>query len=256
MVIQYWGMTMYYFIKYGYEGTQFSGFQRGNGINSVEDNIINTLSTYKICNNIESAARTDKNVSAKGNVFLIDTPRNIDDVMGILNARIENMFFYSYTPLENYMNPRHNLMKIYSYILTDQENISGIMSRLSEFVGKHDFRNFCKRDSRNTVRTIDHISCSVEGKFFIVNFYGKSFIWHQLRSIMAFALSGNTDPFATENKFTYMAPPEPLILRDVIYDGVTFLDFDYMKHKRNVEKNSELIKVRYMLYEILNGNQV
>ena len=39
---------MYYLIKYGYEGTMFSGFQRGNGSNSVEDSVIRVLEKYGI----------------------------------------------------------------------------------------------------------------------------------------------------------------------------------------------------------------
>jgi Pseudouridylate synthase len=133
---------MYYLIKYGYEGTAFSGFQRGNGENSVEDSIINILKKYEICNDIESAARTDKYVSARGNVMLIDTEMSINNVMGILNARVPHMFFYSYSGLDDYLNPRHNAMKQYSYILTDKININQVMETLNEFVGQHDFSNF------------------------------------------------------------------------------------------------------------------
>jgi tRNA pseudouridine38-40 synthase len=245
---------MYYFIKYGYDGTRFTGFQRGNGINSIEDSIIRVLSLYNISQDIESAARTDRWVSAQGNVFLIETNRNINDVMGILNAKIENMFFHSYARLEGYINPRHNSMKEYSYILTGDEDIGELMNRLLEFKGRHDFKNFCTVDNRNTVRAIDDISYSEFGKFYMVNFYGRSFIWHQIRSIMAFALAGNTGPFSLKTKFTYIAPPEPLVLRDIIYDGVTFTSFNYIKHKRSMNKTLELVRTRYMLYEIFNGN--
>lgn len=244
---------MYYFIKYGYDGARFTGFQRGNGVNSIEDSIIRLLSLYGISHDIESAARTDRGVSARGNVFLIQTDRNINDVMGILNARIENMFFYSYALLDDYINPRHNSMKEYSYILTDYVNIEELMIKLLEFKGQHDFRNFCTVDSRNTVRTIDDISYSQFGRFYIINFYGKSFIWHQIRSIMAFALAGNKNPFSLKTKFTYIAPPEPLILRDIIYDGITFTNFNYIKHKRSMNKTLEMVRTRYVLYEIFDS---
>ncbi len=244
---------MYYFIKYGYDGARFTGFQRGNGVNSIEDSIIRLLSLYGISHDIESAARTDRGVSARGNVFLIQTDRNINDVMGILNARIENMFFYSYALLDDYINPRHNSMKEYSYILTDYVNIEELMIKLLEFKGQHDFRNFCTVDSRNTVRTIDDISYSQFGRFYIINFYGKSFIWHQIRSIMAFALAGNKNPFSLKTKFTYIAPPEPLILKDIIYDGITFTNFNYIKHKRSMNKTLEMVRTRYVLYEIFDS---
>lgn len=245
---------MYYFIKYGYDGSKFSGFQRGNGDNSVEDSIINTLSEYGICHNIESAARTDRNVSASGNVFLINTERNVIDIMGILNAEIKNMFFHSYATLQNYVNPRYNSMKRYSYILTERHDMKSLIDRLYEFKGTHDFKNFCKIDGRNTIRTIDNISCSELDNFTLINFYGKSFIWHQLRSIMAFVLSGNRDPFSLEKKYPYLAPPEPLVLRDIMYDEIVFSGFDYLKHNRHLQKASEMIKIKYMIYESFNGN--
>ena len=55
---------MYYLIKYGYDGKSFCGFQRDNGDNSVENTILKILKNYGISDNMESAARTDKNVSA------------------------------------------------------------------------------------------------------------------------------------------------------------------------------------------------
>ena len=128
---------MYYLIKYGYEGTMFSGFQRGNGSNSVEDSVIRVLEKYGISSNMESAARTDRYVSARGNVLLLDTEKNIADVMGILNSKIRYMFFYSYSELNGYMNPRHNSMKKYSYIITDKIDIDALMETLSEFITRN-----------------------------------------------------------------------------------------------------------------------
>jgi tRNA pseudouridine38-40 synthase len=242
---------MYYLIKYGYDGTKFTGFQRGNGNNSVEDSIINVLLRYEIGNNMESAARTDRYVSARGNVFLVDTNKNIKDVMGILNAKIPDMFFYSYSTLNEYYNPRYNSMKKYSYIITKNIGMAPVMETLREFVGRHDFANFCKLDSRNTIRTITAIDYSKHGEFYVINFYGKSFIWHQIRSIIAFALMGNKHPFSIEKKFTYLAKPEPLVLMDIIYENMGFEEFDFRRHKRCVEEIKTSVKLQYVIYDVL-----
>ncbi len=246
---------MYYLIKYGYDGTSFTGFQRGNGENSVEDSIIKILKKYGIGNNIESAARTDRYVSARGNVMLVDTDTNIGNVMGILNARIPGMFFYSYSALDSYLNPRHNSMKQYSYIITENIDISRVMETLGEFVGQHDFVNFCKLDSRNTVRTIKSINYSTRNGFYIINIQGRSFVWHQIRSMMAFALMGKKHPFSLENKFTYLASPEPLVLMDISYDNVTFKNFDFKRHNHYFMEKEKITRMGYMLYDIFGDNR-
>jgi tRNA pseudouridine38-40 synthase len=245
---------MYYLIKFGYDGSMFSGFQRGNGSNSVEDSIIRILEKYEISNNIESAARTDRYVSAKGNVMLINTEKNIASVMGILNARIPYMFFYSYAIMKDYFNPRHNSMKKYSYIITGKIDIKQLMETLNEFVGQHDFKNFCRVDSRNTVRTVNSINYTMHNGFYIINIYGKSFVWHQIRSMMAFALMGNRHPFSTGSKFTYLADPTPLTLIDISYDNVDFMAFDFRRHKHYLSRIENSVKIRYMLYESFSGN--
>ena len=245
---------MYYLIKYGYEGTMFSGFQRGNGSNSVEDSVIKVLKKYGISSNMESAARTDRYVSARGNVLLLDTEKKIDDVMGILNSKIQHMFFYSYSELDGYLNPRHNSMKKYSYIITDKIDIDALMETLSEFVGQHDFANFCKMDSRNTMRTVNEIDYTSHNEFYIINIYGKSFIWHQIRSIMAFALMGNKHPFSIESKFTYLASPEPLVLMDISYEHIDFVNFNLSHHNGLLEETEKSVKTRYMLYQIFTDH--
>ncbi len=245
---------MYYFIKYGYEGPSFTGFQRGNGTGSIEDSIIKILKKYKISDNIESAARTDRYVSARGNVMLVDTEMQIGDVMGILNARIPHMFFYSYSPLDSYLNPRHNSMKQYSYIVTDKIDIGSLMETLNEFVGQHDFANFCRVDRRNTIRTINSIDYSSYGEFYIINIYGKSFVWHQIRGMMAFALMGNRHPFSLKRKFTYLASPEPLVLMDISYSNVNFINFNFEQHNHYFTVTEKAARTRYMLYEIFGNN--
>ena len=206
---------MYYLIKYGYDGKSFCGFQRNNGDSSVENVILKVLKKYSISEDMESAARTDKNVSAAGNVLLINTEESIEKIMKILNSQIKNMFFYAYFKSIEYINPRHNELKKYSYIISKKYDINAIMGTLKKFIGTHDFINFCRKDNRNTIRTIENINYDELQDFFLINFYGRSFIWHQIRNIMGFALryyNTDMDPFLMESHFSYISKPEQLIL--------------------------------------------
>ncbi len=246
---------MYYLIKYGYDGSMFDGFQCDNSINSIENTIIKTLIEYNISDNIESAARTDKYVSAKGNVFLIKSDDNIIKIMKILNSKIRYMFFYSYSALNDYFNPRHNDAKQYSYILYGKYDIDPIIKTLKKFEGTHDFINFCRVDKRNTVRTIKMIDYNKYPNFYKINFYAKSFIWHQIRSIIEYSLrNAGTDPFSIDKKFPYLADPLPLILMDISYNNISFNNFDYKNSKKYLYSLIKNIKLRSTFYDIFNDN--
>ena len=246
---------MYYLIKYGYDGSMFDGFQRDNGINSVENTIIKTLREYNITDNIESAARTDKYVSARGNVLLLKSGDEGNKIMKILNSQIKYMFFYSYSVLDDYLNPRHNETKQYSYILYGTYDMAPIINTLKKFEGTHDFINFCRPDKRNTVRTIKRIDYREYPGFYMINFYAKSFIWHQIRSIIEYSLRNTGgDPFSITAKFPYLADPVPLILMDISYKNIAFNNFDYNGSKKYMHSLIKNIKLRSTFYDIFTDD--
>lgn len=220
---------MKYLIKFGYDGTKFSGYQRGNGSRSVEDAIISVLKKYGISEEIQSAGRTDKYVSAAGNVMSLQSREKPEKIIGILNSEIENMFFHSYAEVEDSFNVRHNKLKHYRYTITgDDIFLKNTAEIIKKFEGRHDFSFFSRKDSRNPVRTIDRIICTLSDKILQVDVYGKSFVWNQIRCIVGFskfnAERGNEigNPFDIESKFPFLAEPEPLILMDVEYENVIF----------------------------------
>ncbi len=239
---------MHLLIKYGYDGQSFNGFERSNSEKSVEASIIRVLSDYNISNTIESAARTDKNVSAMGNVFYIKTAIKPEKVLGILNGKIKNMFFHSYYLSDHYINPRHNSMKIYKYIIPYKIDYK-LKNNLMKFQGKHDFTNFSRHDRRNPVRTINKIEFEYNNDFTIVTFYGRSFVWHQLRSIIGFAMHCDDDPFSINYHYRFLADPEPLILYDIIYDNIEFTKYRFNdKYIRNKYNSLFIESIIYRLF--------
>lgn len=235
-------------IKFGYDGREFSGYQIGNGQNSVEDSIISILTEGGIAKELRSAARTDRSVSATGNVFMIETGERPSKVMGMLNSKGRNLCFFSYATVEKDFNPRHCDRKSYSYFVISAP--PDLEATLQQFEGKHDFSNFCRHDQRNPVRTIDHIRVNRDGNSAWVTFEGRSFVWEQIRSIMGYVLSENRvgDPFVPGVIRRIVAAPEPLILNDIHYPGVEFIQSVPRAKIRKMllERDLALLRLRFL----------
>jgi len=216
----------HYFIKFSYIGFMFSGFQRGNGENSVEDSIIRCLDKNGMPCEIHSAARTDRGVSAVGNVFSMESDEAIEKILGILNSGVKNCVFHSYAAVKQEANPRHNEMKHYRYFLPWIQENRAFDRLIMKFRGEHDFSGFCRKDHRNPIRTINEIRTSWENGYGAVDFYGKSFVWNQIRSIVGFSLKHFTEqdinPFMGGIVNSYIAPAENLVLIDITYEGIKF----------------------------------
>ncbi|MCY0852265.1 pseudouridine synthase family protein [Thermoplasma acidophilum] len=218
-------MTNYAF-KFGYEGSYFTGFQRGNGDHSVEDTIIDTLKASGFDYAIKAAARTDRYVSALSNVFSLETGRSPEAVAGLINSRIDHIYVHSYAEVPDDFNPRHCTFKTYRYYILRQDlDCISLDINLGKFIGTHDFRRFVRADSRNTVRTIINASCKNDNGLLYLEFSARSFLWNQIRTMVAFILDNigvETDPFSTSERYPRVARAQNLLLWDIYYDGIEF----------------------------------
>jgi tRNA pseudouridine38-40 synthase len=244
------GIMAKYIIKFSYDGSRFSGYQRGNGERSVEDSIQTELEKMGINSKIRSAARTDRGVSAISNVFSVEYDDSIDKLLGILNSRIMDMAFHSFAQVKNSFNPRHCTMKWYRYYIFQNINRSRLQEVLGKFSGIHDFKNYCRSDGRNTVRSISSIKVGSYGVFTFVDFYAQSFLWQQIRSIIAYAMqhaefSEDLDPFDASTRYGKIAPPYPLILMDIEYESLKFAPFISRSKEKLLIKNFNEIRSRY-----------
>jgi len=216
-------------IKFGYLGWNYSGFQSGNGDKSIEDTIASCLGRIGTSTEIHSAARTDRGVSALSNTFTLETELSATRIIGSLNSMIDSMVFHSWSQVPASFNPRHCENKTYRYILQRNEipHSDLILPQIRMFTGTHDFSAFSRHDGRNPIRTIDSIDLIEEDSMFMVDFTARSFLWNQIRSIIAFVKEANDsgeihDPFVSTDRFPKIAPATPLILMDVRYPGLTF----------------------------------
>jgi len=221
-----------YAIKICYDGTAFNGFAIQPNKKTVEGEILRRLIKTKIIesrskNKFQYAARTDKGVSAFGNIIAFNSPANPLKAMD----GIQNIWITGYAEVDEKFNPRHAKYKIYRYyIKNDGLNLNEMAKAIKIFEGIHDFSSFARIDKRNPVREITKTFFHA-GKIIKIDIYGKAFLWQQVRRMVAAiikvgqgkacindiknALNGKRINFG-------VAPAKNLVLMDVVYDKIKF----------------------------------
>jgi len=234
---------MRYALKFAYDGTRFEGYARQPGKITVEGSIIEAMVGLGMIedakkNNFQSASRTDRGVSAAGNVLAVDTDFQFKALPDALNSKLEGIVFHGISLVPDDFNPRHARQRHYQYFLPVDGTppVEKLRKAAKPFVGKHDFRLFSKKDTgrENTILVIDSIDIEQRGDFILIDVRGQRFLWEVVRRM----LSAITD--VARGKLTQKAvkgmlkgenvpggikplAPEYLVLMDVEYD------FEFMK---------------------------
>ena len=234
-------------VKFAYNGRKFFGFARQPNLKTVEEDLINMLVKNGFIkdpkqSHFRSASRTDKGVSALGNVVAFDTELQIDDILQKLNYDLVDIFIYGTTKVDDDFYPRHAKQRVYRYYLkrTGLE-LDKILSAAATFTGKHNFSNFARvEEFKDPVRIIDNIVVMEKDDFFVIDFYAQTFLWHQIRRIISAVEKVGKKKLGEEHitealdfpdkKIDFgLAPAEPLILKDIVYDFDFKYDKDYLK---------------------------
>ena len=219
-------------VKLAYEGKDFLGFQRQPHARTVEDEAIAALVEIEAIEDAASsrfkgASRTDAGVSALGNVIAFDTGFRKDRLLHALNAVSKGVYFYGVAEVPEGFSPRRASQRWYRYFLPSR----GLDAAKAEesalmFLGKHDFKCFCKVDERSTIKVIQSIEVFPLADFLIIDIKAREFLRSMVRRMVAAmdavgrgkaslddvngALEGRGCQFG-------MADPEFLCLMDVIY---------------------------------------
>ncbi|MDI6887797.1 MAG: tRNA pseudouridine(38-40) synthase TruA [Candidatus Thermoplasmatota archaeon] len=220
-------------LKLAYDGKKFLGYARQKELRTVEGAIIKALRELDIINlkscKFQSSSRTDRNVSALGNVIAFNTNFDYRDIIKALNVNLKDIWFYAKKIVAPDFNPRHAVQRWYRYFLMkDKLKISNIRKSAKLFIGKHDFSSFAKPSERCSVRKIDYIGITSKEPFLIIDIKAPNFLWHQVRKIVtALQKVGLEELSAKDLKEALSgskklelapAPPESLILMDVRYN--------------------------------------
>jgi len=230
-------------LKFAYDGKHFSGYARQPGQRTIEQALLDMLIERKILGDAKTscfrtASRTDRGVSALGNVCAFDTACSKEKILSQLTEDRSDVFVYGGHSVEPGFYPRHATRREYRYYLKRNDlDVDALLSAAGLFTGEHNFRNFARVEPlKNPVRTVDNIVISEKQDFLILDFYAQTFLWNQIRRIVSAlekrgkgVLSNEQIQTALEHpeqKVDFqMAAPEPLILKNVVYD----FSFEYVK---------------------------
>jgi len=240
-------------VKFAYDGRKFGGYARQPNQKTVEGELLKSLVKHGFIKDTKesffrSSSRTDKNVSALCNVVAFNTNASKKHLLQTLSNDFSSILVYGVKDVDPRFNPRYAKLRQYRYYLQVADlNIEKIVSTSACFTGEHDFSNFARLESfKDPVRTIDNIIFTLEDAFLIIDFYAQTFLWHQIRRIISALIkvgSGKLEKNqiidALNNpdvKVDFgLAPAEPLILKDIVYD----FEFEYDRQQINKLKQLE-----------------
>ncbi len=242
-------------VKFAYDGKQYQGYARQPHLKTIEGEIIKALFKHGFIENTKesyfrSASRTDKGVSALGNVIAFNTKSSKNIIIKELNDELTDILFYGIKDVEPDFFPRYAKYRSYRYYLKNKNlNMDRILSVAGVFAGTHNFTNFAKLEKyKDPVRTINNIIVTNQGDFFVLDFYAQTYLWNQVRRIVSSIQKLGNGKIEKkqiiealhnpDKKIDFgLSPSKPLILRDILYD----FEFEYnatlFKSLENFEKN-------------------
>ena len=244
---------MHIAVKFAYDGSKFSGYARQPRLKTVEGEIIKTLFQHDFIEDTEksrfrSASRTDKGVSALGNVVAFNTDFTRADILQKLNEDLTDIIVHGTACVDAEFYPRYAKQRSYRYYLKKNSlDVEKVPSVASYFTGKHNFSNFARvEEFKDPTRTIENIVITDEEDFFVIDFYAQTFLWHQIRKIISAVEKIGSGKLEEERiiealrspdkKVDFgLAPAEPLILKDIVYDFDFEYDKNYLKTLNDLE---------------------
>ena len=243
---------MRYLIKFSYDGTNYSGFQKQKGLNTIEEKLEEALT--KINNGkkttITATGRTDKGVHALCQYGHADIDVNItekklkramnsnlpDDIHVISTEIVNKDFHARYNVKEKeykyYINlgEYNPLERNYIYQYCHELNIDNMKKAIKYFEGEHDFRSFVtdNKEKENCVRKISFTNIEKQDNIIIITFKGNGFLRYQVRNMVGMLIRIGENKISPDivdkiieskdrTKASKTAPAEGLYLTEVIY---------------------------------------
>lgn len=197
-----------------YRGTNYHGWQKQIGDNSVQVEIETVLS--KVLDepiSIYASGRTDAGVHALGQAFHFDTTKDNQDLERLkysINLMLsKDIQILSFEKVADDFHSRYQAkVKTYEYkiILSSKEpfaydlafvcpyqiNFGLLKEAMNRFTGKHDFKNLTSKeidDEQGFVREIFDIHCEQVKNEITIRFTGNGFMRYMIRYMVGVALA-------------------------------------------------------------------
>ena len=234
----------------GYIGRHYHGSQIQPDVKTVQGELIRVFRKLKWLDgetnshNLVLSSRTDAGVNVRRNGGVVTIARSLWDsltrrkmIRAVDDRLPSSIAFLDVWEVDDDWNPRLASHRIYRYRLEGMQGWhypGDIFNRwLNLFVGTYDATNFARlEEGKNPIRKI--FSCTpwiIDERVVGFEIVGEAFLWNQVRrtAMALFSLSNATlteqqiiDAIEQPHKATDfgVAPPEWLILWDVIWPGI------------------------------------
>ena len=242
---------MRYLIKFSYDGSNYSGFQKQKGLETIEEKLEKALT--KVNNKetkITATGRTDKGVHALCQYGHADIDVDINEkkLKRALNSNLpEDIYVIDTKKVKEDFHARYDVKsKTYKYIINTGEynpiernyvfqynynlDVDKMKEGIKYFLGEHDFRAFVtdNKSKENCVRKITKSTIKKEKEKLIISFTGNGFMRYQVRNMVGLLIKLGEDKVSPKDvdkilkskdrtKSGKTAPPEGLYLVDVKY---------------------------------------
>lgn len=225
---------MRYAFQVAYDGSRYFGFVRQPGLRTIEGELLRALQACGLYKELKTAryrvaSRTDRGVSALCQVIALNLLKRPN--LRALNASLpKDIAFLAAAKVDQPFDPRrHALRKRYRYLCAAPQgfDLARAQKAAKLLVGRHDFRNFCKREKgRSAIMELEHVSIRGRRRLSF-DFTAKAFLWQQVRRLVNALLKvGSKELTIAElrrllkgevNAPIPPAPPEGLILMYIEY---------------------------------------
>ncbi len=255
--------------KVYYEGHGFHGSQRQKGLRTVEGEFLRVLERFGAGEWFKSAGRTDRFVSALGNVFGFELPSALPP--RAFNAYLpEDLRVLAVREVDASFHPRYSaISRTYRYFAPDRGySLRRVREACSVLAGRHSFHNFTCERERSTVRNLLEVGAERQGGVLVLSFRGESFLREMVRRLCtAVLLAGMGEIGAAEIEEALEpgvlrpfppSPPEFLVLWEVEY-GFEFEHEEYTAERlarRLQERLEHLIAGAEMSRQMLSSLKV
>lgn len=252
-------------LKVAYDGARFAGSQVQPSVRTVHGAVVAALEELGAKSPaIAWAGRTDAGVSAAANVAVLDAPIAPPELLPALTFHMDDVWTWAWAEVGEGFEPRHARSRWYRYHLRTPLDAKLVEDALQPFVGTHDFSGFARVEPGvNPRRTVLRATARCEGPFVVIDVRGESFLWNQVRRMVEAArrvAEGQLSRGALEETLRVgkpaelgTAPPEPLVLMDVEYDGLVWRD-ERARVVERLERRREDAELRLALLRSLRGD--
>ena len=214
---------MRFLIKFSYDGTAYSGFQKQKGLDTIEKRMEEALT--KVNNNkkttITATGRTDKGVHALAQFGHADLDVNITEykLKRALNSNLpEDIHVTEAIKVSDGFHARYNVKKKeYVYKINIGEynpiernhvfqynyklDIDEMKKAIKVFEGTHDYRAFVteNKEKENCVRTIYKTKINKNKDIIELSFVGDGFLRYQVRNMVGLLIKVGENKISTKD---------------------------------------------------------